>query len=258
MSDFLYEKYQKVGVEGLPKYAQLRETLRAAIEDGCWAPGSQLPPEAALVRMVGMSLGTVQKALRALVDAGVLIRRQGHGTFVVGKERRIDPLWHLRFPKEEDGTYLQLYPRVLNRRLVRSQAGWAKWVGKGGKKLIQIDRTIDVGHEFTVYSKFFLSEKFRGFIEKPVEELERSNFRSILHEEFNIAIAMMSHSFRVEAFPGDVCEAIGVSRNTVGLVYEILARSPSLNPVYYQEVCIPPNKRKLHILDTSKSLARKG
>jgi GntR family transcriptional regulator len=253
LPDSFYEKYQKIGVDGLPKYAQLRETLRAAIKDGYWTPGSQLPPEAEIVHMVGMSLGTVQKALRALVDDGALIRRQGHGTFVVGRERRIDPLWHLRFLKEEDGTYLQLYPKVLSRRLVKSRAGWAKAVGKGAKRLIQIDRTIDVGHEFTVYSKFFLSEKFKGFIEKPVEELERSNFRSILNEEFNVAVATMSHSFRVEAFPGGICKAIGVQRKAVGLVYEILARDPSLKPVYYQEICIPPNRRRLHILDTSKN-----
>jgi GntR family transcriptional regulator len=254
LSKTFYEKYHRSSVEGLPRYAQLREALRAAIEDGFWHPGSQLPPEAELVRVVGMSLGTVQKALRALVDAGMLLRRQGHGTFVVGrKESRIDALWHLRFLAEEEGTYLQLHPRVLTRKLVKSRAAWAKWVGKGGKRLIQIDRAIDVGHEFTVYSKFFLSEKYRGFMEKPIEELEDSNFRSILHEEFNVAITTMSHSFRVEGFPDDVCDAIGVSRNTVGMVYEILARSPSLSAVYYQEICIPPNKRKLRILHESVS-----
>lgn len=250
MSKTFYERYQRSSIEGLPRYAQLREALRAAIADGFWHPGSQLPPEAELVRIVGMSLGTVQRALRALVDAGMLVRRQGHGTFVVGKkEPRIDALWHLRFLKEEDGTYLHLHPRVLTRRFVRSAAPWARWVGKGGKRLIQIDRAIDVGHEFTVYSKFFLGEKYRGFMDKPIEELEGSNFRSILHEEFNVAITTMSHSFRVEGFPGDVCDAIGVSGNTAGMVYEILARSASLSAVYYQEIFIPPNKRRLQILE---------
>ncbi|MEW6665315.1 MAG: GntR family transcriptional regulator [Thermodesulfobacteriota bacterium] len=251
MPKSFYEKYSKVSVEGLPKYAQLKQTLRVAIEDGFWGPGSQLPPETELVPMVGMSLGTVQKALRALVDAGVLIRRQGQGTFVVGKkESRIDPLWHLRFLREEDGTYLRLYPRVLARTLVRSRAGWAKVFGRDGKRLIRIDRTLEVGREFTVYSKFFLSEKFKGFMEKPIAELEGSNFRSILSEEFNVTISRMSHSFRVEPLPGDICDAIGVSKDTVGLVYEILARSQSMKPVYYQEISIPPNKRKLCILDS--------
>jgi GntR family transcriptional regulator len=245
-----YERYRRSSVEGLPRYAQLREALRAAIADGFWHSGSQLPPEAELANMVGMSLGTAQKALRALVDAGMLVRRQGHGTFVVGrKESGVDALWHLRFLKEEDGTYLQLHPRILSRAFVRNHAPWAKAVGKGGKRLIQVDRAIDVGHEFTVYSRFYLGEKYRGFMEKPIRELEGSNFRSILHEEFNVSIAAMSHSFKVEPCPADVCDAIAVPGNTVGMVYEILARTTSLSAVYYQEIFIPPNQRRLQILD---------
>ena len=250
MPESFFDKFKRLNVGGLPKYAQLRETLRAAIENGYWAPGSKLPPEGELAGIVRMSLGTVQKALRALVDAEVLIRRQGHGTFVVEKTHRIAPLWHLRFLREEDDGYLQLYPRVLTREIVRSRGEWAKLLGSRGKKLFRIDRTIEVGHEFTVYSKFFLRERFKGFFEKPIKELESSNFRSILTEEFNVDIATMSYSFKVEPFADDICEAIGVPKKTVGLVYEILARSRSLSPIYYQEICIPPNRRRLLILDS--------
>ena len=40
MEDNFYFKYQSVKIDGLQKYAQLREALRAAIEDGYWLPGS--------------------------------------------------------------------------------------------------------------------------------------------------------------------------------------------------------------------------
>ena len=84
-----YEKYQIVKIAGLPKYAQLREALRAAIEDAYWAPGAQLPPEAELAQTTPFSLGTVQKALQALVEEGIVIRRQGYGSFVSEKRREM-------------------------------------------------------------------------------------------------------------------------------------------------------------------------
>jgi DNA-binding GntR family transcriptional regulator len=62
MEDNFYSKYQPVKIDRLPKYAQLREALRAAIEDGYWLPASQLPPEMELIRATPFSLATVQKA----------------------------------------------------------------------------------------------------------------------------------------------------------------------------------------------------
>ena len=59
----LVDQYARAVVPGLAKYAQLRETLSAAIRGGHWKPGSQLPPERELARLTRFSLGTVQRAL---------------------------------------------------------------------------------------------------------------------------------------------------------------------------------------------------
>lgn len=79
--DFL-RRYRKRGLEGLPKYAQLREALCAAIHAGHWEKGARLPSDSDLTGFTGDSLGTVQRALRELADAGVVVRNQGSGTYV--------------------------------------------------------------------------------------------------------------------------------------------------------------------------------
>lgn len=58
------------------------ESLRAAIAEGAYQPGSQLPTEAELVGMLGVSRTVVREALRALEEDGLVARRQGVGTFV--------------------------------------------------------------------------------------------------------------------------------------------------------------------------------
>ena len=65
-----------------PLYAQVRQLLRQRIEEGSWAPGVMLPSEFALADELGVSQGTVRKALDALAEEGLVVRRQGRGTFV--------------------------------------------------------------------------------------------------------------------------------------------------------------------------------
>lgn len=56
--------------------------LRQAILLGTYKPGSQLPTEAELVEMLGVSRTVVREALRILEEDGLIMRRHGVGTFV--------------------------------------------------------------------------------------------------------------------------------------------------------------------------------
>ena len=65
-----------------PLYEQVRELLFGRIQDGTWTPGTALPNEFQLADELGVSQGTVRKALGALTADKLLVRRQGRGTFV--------------------------------------------------------------------------------------------------------------------------------------------------------------------------------
>lgn len=68
----------------LPLYRQVANEVMEAIEAGEWGEDVSLPSETDLGRRLGVSQGTVRKALDILVAEGVLYRRQGVGTFVAG------------------------------------------------------------------------------------------------------------------------------------------------------------------------------
>lgn len=59
-----------------------QQELRQAIISGTFQPGSQLPTEAELCEMLGVSRTVVREALRVLEDDGLVARRHGVGTFV--------------------------------------------------------------------------------------------------------------------------------------------------------------------------------
>ncbi len=65
-----------------PRYRVLAEALREAVVAGEYPPGAQLPTEAELASRFGMSRGTVVKAIDTLVAEGIVIKRQGAGSFV--------------------------------------------------------------------------------------------------------------------------------------------------------------------------------
>lgn len=65
-----------------PLYIQVRDTLLERIADGTWKPGAIIPNEHDLARQLGVSAGTVRKALDLLEAERVVTRRQGRGTFV--------------------------------------------------------------------------------------------------------------------------------------------------------------------------------
>lgn len=65
-----------------PLYARTAEILTARIADGTWAPGALIPAEPEIAQELGVSPGTVRKALDALERRRLIERRQGRGTFV--------------------------------------------------------------------------------------------------------------------------------------------------------------------------------
>ena len=69
----------------LPLYQQLQRALRTAIEKRVVGPDDALPPERDLADDLSVSRITVRKAIDGLVEEGLLVRRQGAGTFVVAR-----------------------------------------------------------------------------------------------------------------------------------------------------------------------------
>ena len=65
-----------------PLYARVESILTARIADGGWPPGHMLPSEIELAAELGVSQGTVRRALDAMVRRHMVERRQGSGTFV--------------------------------------------------------------------------------------------------------------------------------------------------------------------------------
>ena len=61
----------------------MTELFRAQVTTGAWPVGDKIPTEPELVEWSGAGRNTVREAVGSLVQAGILRREQGRGTFVV-------------------------------------------------------------------------------------------------------------------------------------------------------------------------------
>ncbi len=66
----------------LARYERVKEHIRSHIVSGEWRPGDRIPSEMTLVRELGVSRMTINRALRELAEQGVLNRFSGVGTFI--------------------------------------------------------------------------------------------------------------------------------------------------------------------------------
>jgi len=70
-----------------PLYKEVRQQILETLARGEWKPGEQLPNEADLAKRFGVAVSTVRAGVGMLTAAGILVRRQGKGTFVTTYDR---------------------------------------------------------------------------------------------------------------------------------------------------------------------------
>jgi GntR family transcriptional regulator len=244
----LLARYARPPVPGVSKYAQLRDTLTAAIRGGHWKPGSQLPPERELVRLTRFSLGTVQRALRELADEGLLIRTQGSGTYVAEGRRTIDAPLHLRFLGEAgEPRFLPLFPKVLSRTVIAERGPWSEWLRQDGADIVRIDRRISVDGEFHVFNRFYMhAQTLPKIAAAPLGSLDGANLKQMVHTELNVPVTHVSQRVSFVKLSTEAAGAAGVKPGTRGLHLESATAAGRL-PLYFEESFIPPNDRRLDV-----------
>jgi GntR family transcriptional regulator len=118
-----------------PLYRRLAARLRSEI--AALKPGDRVPSEPELVRRMGVSRSTVCKAIEALVEERLLVRRQGKGTFVTVPPLHRAPGGLRSFSESVAASGL----RAASELLAFGPAEWrAHLPYEFGEKLIRIDR----------------------------------------------------------------------------------------------------------------------
>jgi len=103
-----------LSADGGPMYIQLKRRIEDAIVDGHLPGGTPLPPERTIATMTGLSRVTVRKAVRPLVDDGLVVQRRGSGTTVAQHVPKV----------EQSLSRLSSFTEDMDRRGMRVTSTW--------------------------------------------------------------------------------------------------------------------------------------
>lgn len=127
-----------------PLHQRIRSDIEARIRSGEWAPGHRAPTEAELMDQYGCARMTVNKAMTALVDAGLIVRRKRAGSFVA-RPKVHAPVLNIPDIQSEIVARGEAYAFRLLSRTVRDADGADERELAAGGKLLALDGVHDAG-----------------------------------------------------------------------------------------------------------------
>lgn len=231
------------------KHRRISEEILRTIEQGRWLPGDQLPAEDQLASEMGASLGTVQRALRSLVQMGVVERHHGRGTFVTGARAQEGHLRHFRFMAQGGKQLLPVYFKVIGIERTRESGPWSQFLGTSENEYIHIRRLVSVNDEFEAFSEVYLPVgRFSELARMSETTLNGVSFRDMLAERFNAPTLNTRQTMACQSLPPRVTKLLDVPYGQFGIVWTICGMSYRDVPITWQRVFLPPSDRVLEII----------
>jgi GntR family transcriptional regulator len=117
----------------LPIYQQLVDQIKSAVASGMFPPSKQLPSVRELAGELAINPNTVARAYSILENEGIILRRQGSGTFVADKPAEVRDLTALERKLEGllvEAYHLQVKPEKLRAMFEDALNKWELREGK--------------------------------------------------------------------------------------------------------------------------------
>lgn len=189
----------------LPLYVQLKDALRERIESGVWKPGDRIPGESDLCQIFDVSRTVVLQALKELSFEGLIVRRQGKGTFVAEPkigESLVQKLTGFYQDMQERG--LTPVTQVLKQARTSATAKVAARLGlQPGQEVIEIERLRFVDGDPIVLVTTFLPHHLCSQLLEA--ELSRQSLYAYLERSCGLVIARGRRT--IEAVPASSRDA---------------------------------------------------
>jgi len=186
-----------------PLYKQVYDTLIVRLSDGYWKPGAALPSEFSLADELGVSQGTVRKALNQLVAENILIRRQGKGTYYreVDGENLI-PVTELIGVVRRDATEREAQKLGLDNEL----------------GVVQLTRIRSINGRPAIFEHVLQPLAIFPDIDKE-RELPNSLY-TLYQEKYNISIVEVRDELQAVSLPAEIAGHLNLAANSPALMTE--------------------------------------
>ena len=219
---------------GMPLYRAVKRALLGAIEAARFGPGDTLPSEATLGAELGVSIGTVRKAVDELVAEHIVVRRQGRGTYVATHDagRLMFQFFHV---ERSDGLRERPTVDLLSFERLRADEAAAQALGlRAGEPVIEIENALRLQGRAVIHDTLVVpAAMFRGLSERRLRE-RRGTVYQFWQAEFGITVLRAQERARAVAAERASARALGIAIGTPVIEVRRTALSFNDKPVEYR------------------------
>lgn len=233
-----------------PLYVQLMEELETSIRNGVYKPGDKIMTEAEMAREYGVSLITVRKAVGSLMEKGLVVRKQGKGTFVTKPKysRNMKKLQSFTEMCEQMG--VKPGARVLENRLIAADKKVADRLGiEPGSNVVYISRLRLADGEPVQVEKSYFPLKYAFLLE---EDLNDGSMFECLKEKAGVKVASSEKMIELCRATAEEAALMDVKKGDYLLFVKSTAYDENGEPMYAGIQLINGDRFSLYVYESGK------
>jgi GntR family transcriptional regulator len=223
---------------GMPLYRVVKRSLLSAIEAGTCPPGDTLPSETELASAMGVSIGTLRRAVDELAAEHILVRRQGRGTFVAthSTDRFLFQFFHV---ERQDGLREPPEVDLLSFERLRCEAEPALALRlRAGDPVIQIENRLRLQAQAVIHDRITLpAALFKGLTEKRLRERSGTIYQ-LYQSDFGITVVRALERARAIGADRSAARILGLAPGAPVMQVRRTALSFGDRPVEYRSSVI--------------------
>lgn len=233
-----------------PLYVQLMDELEASIRNGVYKPGDKIMTEAEMAKEYGVSLITVRKAVGSLMEKGLVVRKQGKGTFVTKPKysRNMKKLQSFTEMCEQMG--VKPGAQVLENRLIMADKKVADRLGiEPGSNVVYISRLRLADGEPVQVEKSYFPLKYAFLLE---EDLNNGSMFECLKEKAGAKVASSEKMIELCRATAEEAALMDVKKGDYLLFVKSTAYDENGEPMYAGIQLINGDRFSLYVYESGK------
>lgn len=233
-----------------PLYVQLMEELETSIRNGVYKPGDKIMTEAEMAKEYGVSLITVRKAVGSLMEKGLVVRKQGKGTFVTKPKysRNMKKLQSFTEMCEQMG--VKPGAQVLENRLIMADKKVADRLGiEPGSNVVYISRLRLADGEPVQVEKSYFPLKYAFLLE---EDLNNGSMFECLKEKAGAKVASSEKMIELCRATAEEAALMDVKKGDYLLFVKSTAYDENGEPMYAGIQLMNGDRFSLYVYESGK------
>ncbi len=216
----------------LPLYSQIAERVTDRIKAGKLPPGSRLPPERELSESLGVNRMTLRQALHLLESQGLLVRRQGDGTYVAEPviERQAGKLFSFTRGMARRGYTPGARIVLFTQRPVDPTT--ARTLKLRADALVyDLHRLRLIDDEPVMLERFLIAVQRFPDLEK--HDLEHRSMYEVMETEYGVTVEQARQSLEPVVAAKSEARLLGIKTNAPLMLERRVSFDPNQHPVEY-------------------------